>query len=378
MKLFIRFFRSQRPRYELLAFSLISLFCGAKAGELTFVAGTETEMVQDGLADPVIIWVPSDYETKPARQWPVVYWYPGTGGHPSVEFIRRHTGGSGWIIVGMGFSDPGRFQADEAGISGELAILDRVRERLGARLRLDPGRAFAGGFSKGGWVSGIFLARDSSLAGALILGAGLLETPPASATPRREAFVGIGELDGNRAMSEQAARGLRSANRCVTMDVWNGLGHTLPGSSESLRQWLRCAGSDDTRTALGIDPLVAESVEWFDDAFARLTKGTEPLRERYFVLKQLKSMPFFSYLDEEGRSDTDETLQAWTALPVMAAEIAAEQRYLEILDRESRDRQIGTLTLCRDHYHQLATDAPATFFGAAAARAAERASAMLK
>ena len=356
----------------------VSLLCVANADELPFVAGTETEMIQDGLADPVIIWVPSDYDAHPARLWPVLYWYPGTGGHPSVEFIRRHTGGNGWIIVGIGFRDPGRFQADEAGISSELAILVQVRERLGTRLRLDPGRAFAGGFSKGGWVSGIFLARDPSLAGALVMGAGLLEIPPARATPRRESFVGIGELDGNRAMSEQAARGLRSANKIVTMDVWNGLGHTLPGSSEALRQWLRCAGRDDARTALGIDSLVAESVEWFDEVFARLTKGAEPLRERYFALKQLKAMPFFEHLDQDARSDIDETLQAWAALPELAAEIPAEQRYLEILDRESSDRQIGTLTLCRDHYHQLATDAPATLFGAAAARAAARASALLK
>lgn len=349
----------------------------SRAGETTFAVAS--------LPDPVVLWTPEDYDDQPARQWPVVYWYPGTGGRPSVDYIRRHTEGKGWIIVGMGFRDPGRGKGDEASIATEMAILRGVRERVEHEYRIRPAHSFVGGFSKGGWVSGLFLARDPTLAGALIMGAGLLAPPPgagekAAAQPRRAAYIGIGELDGNRAMSQRAARELPLLNTVVTLDVWDGLGHTAPDRSESLRQWLRSASAESSGGAV-IDPLRIEAVEWFDLEFVRLTSektdaGTLP--ERFFALEKLGRMPFFAALDDESRTAARDTLAEWSARPDLAPELGAQREYAAILNREGRDRQIGTLSVCREDYQRLAESAPQTVFGAAAARAEKRTSEMLK
>lgn len=349
----------------------------SRAGETTFTVAS--------LPDPVVLWTPEDYDDQPARQWPVVYWYPGTGGRPSVDYIRRHTDGKGWIIVGMGFRDPGRGKGDEASIATEMAILRGVRDRVEREYRIRPARSFVGGFSKGGWVSGVFVVRDPTLAGVLIMGAGLFDPPPGAgektaSRPRRLAYIGIGELDGNRAMSQRAARDLPLLNTVATLDVWDGLGHTAPDRSESLRQWLRSASAESNVGAV-IDPLRTEAVEWFDREFGRLTgektdAGTLP--QRYFALEKLSRMPFFATLDDESRTAAKETLAEWSARPDLAAELAVQRQFFEILDRESRDRQVGTLAICREDYRRLAEAAPQTIFGAAAARAEKRTAEMLK
>ncbi len=347
----------------------------------TGVIAEETTIAIDSLPDPVIVWTPDDFASQPDRRWPVVYWYPGTGGKPSVDFIRRHVDQRDWIVVGMGFREPGRFEGGEANVATELAILHGVRERLAAPYRLDPARQYVGGFSKGGWISGMYLTRDPTLAGALILGAGWLEPPPSAgvAGPLRAIYAGIGELDGNRAMIQRAVRESALHHIAVTLDVWAGLGHRGPDQSESLRQWLRVAGAAGQNGETSqVDPLLDEAVNWFDAAFGKLTSSKEPLPNRYFALETLSRMPFFAILDEESRSVAAAAFKEWSARPELAPEIAAKRRFDEILDRESRDRMIGTLEICRDDYRKLAESAPGTIFGEAAARAAERADALLK
>lgn len=358
------------------------LFTGWTLAALTIsAAAEESTLVVASLPDPVIVWAPDELAAQPDRQWPVLFWYPGTGGKPSVDYIRRHAGGKDWVIVGMGFRDPGRFQGDEAGIAAELAILRDVRGRLAEPMRLHPARAYVGGFSKGGWVSALFLARDPALAGALVMGAGILEAWPAAASqPLRAAYVGIGELDGNRAMSQRAAREFASCNAEVTLDVWDGLGHALPPESETLRQWLRLQSGAPRPKRSIVDPLEDEAIRWFDRDFGRITgeDGATALRDRYFDLEKMIHMPLFSHLDAESRAAARKKLAEWAARPELEPEIAAQRQFFAILDRESRDRLIGTLASCRDDYRRLAQSAQGTCFGAAAARAAERAAQLLK
>lgn len=342
----------------------------------------ESTLVVEGLLDPVIVWAPNDLATQPDRQWPVLFWYPGTGGKPSVDYMRRHAGDKDWVIVGMGFRNPGRFQANEADIAAELAILREVRARLAESMRLHPGRVYVGGFSKGGWVSALFAARDPTLAGLVVMGAGILEAWPAAAAsqPRRAAYIGIGEVDGNRAMSQRAARELASGKAEVTLDVWDGLGHALPPESETLRQWLRLESGATRPGGFIVDPLEDEAVDWFDRAFGRITGGDEAvaLRDRYFELEKIIHMPLFSHLDPESCAAAREKLAEWAARPELAHEITAQRQFFAILGRESRDRLIATLAACREEYRRLAESAPDTRFGSAAARAAERAEQLLQ
>jgi len=367
---------SRRRAWRLLAAVLVAVLLSAPRA-----IAEEMTIAVESLPDPVIVWTPDDFANQPDRQWPVVFWYPGTGGIPSVDFICQHVGQRDWVVVGMGFREPGRFEGNEPNVAAELAILHGVRQRLAAPYRLDPARQYVGGFSKGGWVSGMFLTRDPPLAGALILGAGWLEPPPTTsvARPRRAVYAGIGELDGNRAMIQRVVRESGLHQIAVTLDVWEGLGHRGPDQSECLQQWLRVAAAVGRKENTSVvDPLIDEAVTWFDAAFGRLTNGEEPLPKDYFALDTLCRMPFFAILDEESRSAATKKLTKWTAHPKMALEISARRRYDEILERESRDRMIGTLEICRDDYRTLAESAPGTIFSAAAGRAAERAGALLK
>ena len=343
---------------------------------IEFEPGESREIGWPGLVAPIVVWLPKNFEAKPgAPGWPMAMWYHGTNGRPTLQPLYGHTDGNDWILVGMTYRAQGTFRGDPENIAAELALNQAVRRALGQRFPIDPKRTFVGGFSKGGWVSALLLEADPALAGGLVMGGGVMEESPRFVHPGRSVYVGIGEVDPNRAQSQRAARAFRSPVTRVTLDVWDELGHRLPAESDSLRQWLRVEREPPYRagvTGAGIDPLVSEAIEWFDAEMARIRRAEAPAVDRYFALRALAEMPFFARLDEESRAAHAKRLETLAADPGVAKERLAETAYRAILEVESRDRLLGTLVICHEDYRRLAEKFPGTRFGEAAARAAKR------
>lgn len=222
------------------------------------------------------------------------------------------------------------------------------------------------------------LEQDGSLAGGAILGAGSLKRAgdPAVAPFWRpkSVYVGIGESDGNLAMSLRAARDFEALGARVTFDEWLGVGHQYPSEMELLRQWCRIEYLQRRdEVDLGQDlELLAEATEWLEDSMAELNDSQSMDFERLLRLRALRTAPFFGYADGEVRGDLEDELAAMQEKPEMTEELAAEARYREILMRESQDRFVTTLILSNRGYADLAESVGDTWFGKRAAAAKER------
>lgn len=345
---------------------------------VSFRPGATVEVSWPPLEDPLLIWLPRNYSADAEGSGhPLALWYHGTNGKPVLDPLWTHSEGKDWIIVGMTYRESGTFRGEPENIAAELRINQAVRQALSEVLKIDRRREFVGGFSKGGWVSALLLQSDPTLAGGWIMGGGVMDEKPGFVRPGRSVYVGIGEVDPNRAMSERAVRAFRDPTTRVTLDEWPELGHRLPEDSECLAQWLNVEGrlggaSSPTEGPGGIAPLTGMALDWFDSEMAAIRRSGEPVADRYFALQRLATFPLFAYLDEESRQAHGKREKALAVDPAMDAERQAETIYRKILEVESRDRLLGTLVICHEDYRRLAESHPETHYGKAAARAVER------
>ena len=221
---------------------IVMLACGASCL-------TAEPLQVEGLPQPVEISLPENHD--PAKSWPAVFFYHGTGGYPATKMIREHTGPRDWIVVGMTYTRPGPFTYTPENLERELVILRRVRGELAEKQGLDPKRLYVSGFSMGGWMSGMFFQAERSLAGAAILGGGHMH----EVTPRRgpfppgtPLFIGAGRKDGVYPFALKARLFFGKLGAEVRMETWDELGNEFPkGGSPGLKEWfvLRNGGVPD-------------------------------------------------------------------------------------------------------------------------------------
>lgn len=194
----------------------------------------------EGVEDEVLVSLPSNHD--PAKSYPAIFYYHGTNGRPSTELLRGHTGGEDWIVVGMAYAQRGTFRLTPAGMDAEVAVFRKVKSELQTRAGLAPERVYVSGFSKGGWVSGLLLQKERSIAGAAILGAGHMHQLEAVPKPLREGtpvFVGVGRHDRNYPFGLKAVLFYRSLGADIQMEAWRGLEHQFPDyGSTGLKEWL--------------------------------------------------------------------------------------------------------------------------------------------
>ncbi|MDQ8188832.1 hypothetical protein [Roseibacillus persicicus] len=207
---------------------------------LTAVTGEEFTLKVAGVEDEILVSLPGNHDA--AKSWPAVFYYHGTNGRPDTSLIRAHTGEDDWIVVGMGYAKRGTFVQTPAGLADEVKVLKEVRARLIERANLDPSRIYLSGFSKGGWVSGLLLQSESTLAGAAILGAGHMtsvESVPRPLTKGTPVFVGVGRYDRNYPFGLRALVFYRQLGAEVDFEEWRGIGHKFPkAGSRGLMEWL--------------------------------------------------------------------------------------------------------------------------------------------
>lgn len=196
-------------------------------------------MKVEGLPQPIELSLPANHD--PAKSWPTVFFYHGTGGHPTTQMIRQHTGPKDWIVVGMGYTKPGPFTYTPENLQRELTILRRVRDELAKTKGADPKRLYVSGFSMGGWMSGMFLQAEPSLAGAAILGGGHMhevKPKPGALPAQTPVFLGVGRNDGVYPFALKAKLFFGGLGADVRMETWEGLGHEFPkGGSPGLKEW---------------------------------------------------------------------------------------------------------------------------------------------
>ncbi len=205
------------------------------------------------------VWIPHDY--TPDRSWPVIFcWYTGAGtGWP----FHQVTHGQGFIIVSMYYTPSGypRLHHGRQWIRAEKALFLETLKVTSSHLNVDPELVFMGGYSKGGYHTGIIGEQVlDSLAGLIIMGAGryaIVKKDTASRTRYvtydhyplskkgirgKRIFIGVGEHDAANQRARLGAQLYGDWGADVTFEEWPGVGHMINTPvfpSKMLHNWLR-------------------------------------------------------------------------------------------------------------------------------------------
>lgn len=279
-------------------------------------------MKVEGLPQPVEVSLPENHD--PAKSWPAVFFYHGTGGHPTTKMIREHTGPKDWIVVGMGYTKPGPFTYTPENLQAELVIQRRVRDELARTQGLDPKRLYVSGFSMGGWMSGLFFQADRSLAGAAILGGGHMHDvspKPAPYGPGTPLFLGVGRKDGVYPFALKARLYFGKLGADVRMETWENLGHEFPkGGSPALKEWFALRNG-------GTPPEVALKKEY--EGIAKLS----PL-EQWRALLEFRERPYVNAPGETWPETIKTKLADLEKDPAVSGEAKIFKRHRQLLANE--------------------------------------------
>lgn len=299
----------------------------------------------DGLPQAVEVSLPENHD--PAKSWPAVFFYHGTGGHPTTQMIRQHTGAKDWIVVGMGYTKPGPFTYTPENLEAELVILRRVRDQLASTKGLDPKRLYVSGFSMGGWMSGMFLQAERSLAGAAILGGGHMhEVAPKRGplAPQTPVFLGVGREDGVYPFALKAKLFFGKLGAEVRMETWPDIGHQFPKEgSPGLKEWfvLRNDGSPDQGA-------VQKEYE---------TIGALPPLEQWQALQEFRERPFVNAPGQPWPETIKARLAELEKDPAVLAEAKLFRRHRQLLANEVNAVTLPDLEKVGEGYAVLVLEA---------------------
>jgi len=343
----------------------------ASAGQDAVKPGSRCEIEVEGLGQPVVFRVPANYTAD--REWPVLVYYHGTHGRPTLALLDDYTRRRDFVTIGMGYVRPGRFQYSEENLRREIDACHEAIDRVARRCRIDRSRIYVGGFSKGGWVSAMFIDHDPRFAGGFVMGGGVYDRQLYEAEPfrrRTPVYIGVGRRDGNTIMSLNAKLHFRGLGAEVTLDVWPELGHEPAVGrhrSPALAQWFELLLLEDRP-----EERRRRMEAWFEAELAERGVLEDP-RERYMALQALAEMPATVFLGKPARSRLDARLDELRAEEPVKGEWAIQQRYQRIVRHELRDRHLETLETCARGYLALSEEHPGSIYGRLAAIDYERA-----
>ncbi len=353
-----------------LGLSLALSLAAAEWPELT--PGREVEVPWEGMKNPLRVRLPGDYDA--ARQWPVVFHYHGSGGVPTIDIPLAYTGGDGFILVGMEYVTRDLPAATPDYLEREWAVLLAVRAALAGHAAVNTARTYVGGFSQGGWFASEFMeVHGRDLAGAYVLGAG--KRPRNRRVPKpfggpRPVYLGAGQLDPNYIYAVQGLKHFGSLGGVVTFEDYLGLGHRMPmpGSAGPLApafsQWWKVEAAREGP----MEPLRAEAAAWQARVIDLAKRESDPL-VRWLCLSRARRAPFYWLLAPAARDELDRPFAVIEKS--MTAEMAAQNRYFSLIQRELAGSQDGDAwRFFRDQarrYHALWQAAPQTYHGRRAA-----------
>jgi predicted esterase len=328
--------------FEVIGALVLTVSAGAQeiVDLLELVAGRESRFTWPRLDQPIKVFLPVDW--TPTRKWPLLMFYHGTGGRPSISLPRSYTEDKGFVIVGMTYTVRGPVEAGQSKQYYEdtVAISQEVRDHLAKVASVDPERMYIGGFSKGGWTASYFADKHPELiAGAMIMGAGV--NPyyvDDDSLPRFRVgtplYVGAGQLEMNYAVNLQALDHFGGRGAKVTLDIWDGLGHRPPflPNSEYLEQWLLIESHQGNKT------MIAPAFEkWLKAMQSMATEAgkSDPVLE-YFVLERAGWAPFAAFLSKQQKSRFSSRRSELRKKEAVATEWELRRRYESTRKREGK------------------------------------------
>ena len=310
------------------------------------------------------VWKPEGWDAS--KSYPAIIFYHGTDGVPTAEWIHKVTEGKDFVLVGMTYRHRGRFDYTEQEIADELGTLNALKKTLSKSAAVDPKRIYVSGFSKGGWHTSLLLDRDRTLAGGLILGAGVFEMraeSPKFATPI-PIYIGCGRSDGNYPPSLGALLYFRKLGAQVTQEAWPDTAHEFPDQPpEAMHQWLRIQAS-----SAGLEN---EANTWITARLAVIEAIADPV-ERWFAFDDFMALPFVKKFGAQAAITAQKKIDVLLKDPKVAAEQKWRQESRRLLAMECRDRLLATLQEASRGYEALAANAKGTRAGAEALRDIER------
>ncbi|MDX1564050.1 MAG: dienelactone hydrolase family protein [Phycisphaeraceae bacterium] len=350
------------------------LFCAWPAWGQTFAPGQTTAVEWKPTKQDALVYLPTDY--TPDRLWPVVVFFHGTTGEPTVAFLPEATGGKGFILVGIGYVQKGKLVGGQAAALKEYRsaamLLGKLHQKLG--VKLDPKRIYLAGVSKGGWIASLVAERElKQIAGALIFGAGMsprLRVSARKSTLPKPLFIGVGVHDPNVAASRAAIKHFRRLGAEVTFDSYPDTGHDAK-PTDRLRDWF-------TAESLRSDPaeLAKLARQKLEAMVASAKQQPEPL-SRYLKLQDLMLSPWFHHSHSAFQASIKQELaQARSAAARTGKEWTAQTHYQRLYNREiahrlkppptassvakARAMEIRRLEGLRDGYARIVSDFPGT------------------
>ena len=310
------------------------------------------------------IWKP---DAKPPEKWPAIVYYHGTNGRPTIRPMVEFSEGSGFLIVGITYVNKGRFIQSEANIAAELSQLNKLKRVLINEHNVEPSKIYVAGFSKGGWFTATLLERDHSLAGGLILGAGVFHnkgqhTKTKPFPTKKPIYIGIGRFDGNYPRSLSALIHFRKLGADVTLEAWPDTKHAYPKNSPvGMQQWLQLQNGVTTLTAK----------HWISKRLQAIDAMPNAI-DQWYAYKTLQERP---YVKAHGKQFANQ-LAAKLSTLTKDADIHAEAEFVktsqDILKRELKDRYVSTLEIVLPRYEALAKKASETRAGDIAKKDAAR------
>lgn len=318
------------------------LSIGATALALSlWSSAAELELQAPGVAETILVSLPENHD--PAKSWPAVFSYHGFNGRPNTSSTRVHTGPNDWIVVGMSYTQPGKYELHEGDISAELKVFRHVRDELARTQGLDPKRVYIAGFSKGGWMTDTLLQAEPSLKGGAILMGGHIPSPlknPPSISKDTEVFIGVGRLDPNYIPSLKALVYYRGLGLKTAFEAWPKLAHEFPQKgSDGLREWftLQNGGKHDDLA--------------LEKEFTRLL--TLHPAEAWNALADFKERPFCTTAESPW---PEKIAAAQTKLeqdPQVAREAKIRNTHRQLLGREVKMRTLEELRRIDADYMKL-------------------------
>lgn len=322
------------------------------------------------LPQPILWQLPKNY--APDREWPVLIFYHGTNGRPTLELLKEYTKEQDFILIGMTYVRSGRFQYSEENLQEEIAACHRVVDLVAKDGRMDRKRIYVGGFSKGGWVSAMLIDHDHRFAGGFVMGGGVYDRQLYKAkkfSRRTPVYIGVGQKDGNTIMSLNAKVHFRNLGAEVTLEVWPDLGHKWPRGEHkgaAFTQWLEMLVLEDQPRQQR-----REMEEWFASELKRVKAIEDPLA-RYQEAEILAAMPGTVFLGKAARDQGAALLNELRSQEPVKKEWEIQQRYRKIVRHEMKDRLLDTLKTCSRGYLALSKKDPNSIYGKRAAIDYER------
>ncbi len=332
--------------------------------------GEEFQMRWPPVGRDLPVYVPSDYSA--ARRWPVVVLYHGLNGEPSTALIRDLTGGKGVLVVGMTYIEPGQVrrspEQQQAYQAEELAQLEGLLDELPQRVRMDRGRVFLAGISRGGWQVSVFAeCAEPRVAGYIILLGGrfpfVRERRPDLSD--RAVYVGTGENEEANAYARMAAQYFDRSGAEVTWEEYPGRGHEVDTTAARLRNWVTL------RLLLDGEARRSAAREWVSTHLAKARDEADALAA-FRVLEEVAESPQVRFCGNELRTQ----LEAFTDRVSMAAavqpEVQARRVYERALWQEQTAASLDDLEGALDLYRQAQKRYAGTPYGRLADREVKR------